>query len=157
MKNVIKIVGAIVVLMFINGCTLEENVLVRAWMNQQPDEAAEAIQDLTPEQKAPGVPVLDAAQFASLVEHVRNLEAQAAAWSVWDDLAQCESGGDWSINTGNGYYGGLQFLLSTWHAVGGTGYPHENSREEQIYRAEILLAQSGWGQWPACSSMLGLR
>jgi LysM repeat protein len=77
--------------------------------------------------------------------------------SVWDRLAACESGGNWSINTGNGYYGGLQFSLRTWQAVGGSGYPHENSREEQIARAEILLARSGWGQWPACSSKLGLR
>src|SRR5699024_7057080 len=52
--------------------------------------------------------------------------------SVWDQLAQCESGGDWSINTGNGYYGGLQFNLSTWQAYGGTGLPSEHSREEQI-------------------------
>jgi len=77
--------------------------------------------------------------------------------SVWDQLARCESGGNWSINTGNGYYGGLQFLPSTWRAVGGQGLPHENSREEQIARAEILLARSGWGQWPACTAKLGLR
>lgn len=77
--------------------------------------------------------------------------------SVWDRLAACESGGNWAINTGNGYYGGLQFTLATWHAVGGVGYPNENSREEQIARAEILLARSGWGQWPACTAKLGLR
>lgn len=76
--------------------------------------------------------------------------------SVWDRLAQCESGGNWAINTGNGYYGGLQFTLSTWQSVGGSGYPHQASREEQIARAEILLARSGWGQWPACASKLGL-
>lgn len=77
--------------------------------------------------------------------------------SVWDQLARCESGGNWSINTGNGYYGGLQFTASTWRAVGGSGLPHQNSREEQIHRAEILLARSGWGQWPACTKKLGLR
>lgn len=77
--------------------------------------------------------------------------------SVWDQLARCESGGNWSINTGNGYYGGLQFSASTWRAVGGSGLPHQNSREEQIARAEILLARSGWGQWPACTAKLGLR
>lgn len=80
-----------------------------------------------------------------------------ASGSVWDRLAQCESGGNWQINTGNGYYGGLQFLPSTWRAVGGTGLPHQHSREEQIKRAEILLARAGWGQWPACTAMLGLR
>lgn len=79
-----------------------------------------------------------------------------AGGSVWDQLAQCESGGRWNINTGNGYYGGLQFLPSTWRAVGGSGLPHQNSREEQIYRAEILLSRSGWGQWPQCARKLGL-
>lgn len=76
---------------------------------------------------------------------------------VWDDLAKCESSGNWSINTGNGYYGGLQFTLSSWRAVGGTGYPHENSRAEQIKRAEMLLEIQGWRAWPTCSSRLGLR
>lgn len=76
---------------------------------------------------------------------------------VWDDLAQCESGGDWSINTGNGYYGGLQFSLSSWRAVGGSGSPHEHSRAEQIARAEQLLDVQGWGAWPSCASRLGLR
>lgn len=77
--------------------------------------------------------------------------------SVWDQLARCESGGNWSINTGNGFYGGLQFTLSSWHGVGGSGYPNEASREEQIARAEILLSKQGWGAWPACTSKLGLR
>jgi LysM repeat protein len=77
--------------------------------------------------------------------------------SVWDALAQCESGGNWAINTGNGYYGGLQFSLSSWRGTGGSGYPHEHSREEQIRRGEILQASSGWGAWPACSRKLGLR
>jgi hypothetical protein len=68
----------------------------------------------------------------------------------WDAIAECESGGDWHINTGNGYYGGLQFNLQTWRGVGGTGYPHEHSREEQIYRAEILYSQRGVQPWPVC-------
>ncbi|MFA9432198.1 transglycosylase family protein [Egicoccus sp. AB-alg2] len=76
---------------------------------------------------------------------------------VWDRLAQCESSGDWSINTGNGYYGGLQFSLSSWEWVGGEGYPHQASKAEQIHRAERLLERQGWGAWPACSSQLGLR
>jgi len=67
--------------------------------------------------------------------------------SVWDKIAQCESGGNWHINTGNGYYGGLQFSAATWRSVGGTGLPHQHSREEQIKRAKILQARSGWGQW----------
>ena len=67
--------------------------------------------------------------------------------TVWDSLAQCESGGNWSINTGNGYYGGLQFSAATWRSVGGPGLPHEHSREVQIKYAKILQARSGWGQW----------
>lgn len=80
-----------------------------------------------------------------------------ATGSVWDQLAQCESGGNWSINTGNGFYGGLQFTISSWQATGGSGLPSDASREEQIMRAEKLLAMQGWGAWPACTSKLGLR
>ncbi|WP_436795863.1 transglycosylase family protein [Actinospongicola halichondriae] len=76
---------------------------------------------------------------------------------VWLDLAQCESHGNWSINTGNGYYGGLQFSLGAWEGVGGTGYPHEHSRDTQITMGRRLQAQYGWGAWPHCSSELGLR
>ncbi|MEX2505155.1 MAG: transglycosylase family protein [Egicoccus sp.] len=76
---------------------------------------------------------------------------------VWDRVAQCESGGNWHINTGNGFYGGLQFELPSWEWVGGKGYPHENSKAEQIRRAEILLDRQGWVAWPACSKKLGLR
>jgi LysM repeat protein len=83
--------------------------------------------------------------------------AAVASGSVWDSLAQCESSGNWSINTGNGFYGGLQFTLATWQGLGGTGLPNQASREEQIARAEMLLARSGWGNWPACSAKLGLR
>lgn len=83
--------------------------------------------------------------------------APVASGSVWDQLAICESGGNWSINTGNGYYGGLQFSLGTWQAVGGSGLPSNASREEQIARAETVLARQGWGAWPACSAKLGLR
>jgi hypothetical protein len=68
----------------------------------------------------------------------------------WDAIAACESGGNWSINTGNGYYGGLQFTMSTWQANGGTGSPHNASREEQIRVAENVLASQGIGAWPSC-------
>lgn len=77
--------------------------------------------------------------------------------SVWDRLAQCESGGNWSINTGNGYYGGLQFNLATWQSNGGSGYPHQNTREQQIAVAERLHAARGFNPWPACADKLGLR
>lgn len=80
-----------------------------------------------------------------------------ASTGVWERLAQCESSGNWSINTGNGFYGGLQFTLSSWRAVGGTGMPSAASKAEQIRRAKKLRAIQGWGAWPACSAKLGLR
>jgi hypothetical protein len=76
---------------------------------------------------------------------------------VWDKLAQCEAGGNWAMNSGNGYYGGLQFNASTWRAYGGTGLPHQNSREQQIAIGEKLQAAQGWGAWPGCARKLGLR
>jgi resuscitation-promoting factor RpfB len=80
------------------------------------------------------------------------------AGGVWDALAQCESGGNWSINTGNGYYGGLQFNLGTWQSYGGQGLPSQNSREQQIAIAQKLVNANGgsYGAWPHCSSKLGL-
>ena len=80
-----------------------------------------------------------------------------ASGGNWDRLAQCESGGNWAINTGNGYYGGLQFSASSWQAVGGSGLPHQASRETQIAMGERLKASQGWGAWPSCSAKLGLR
>jgi resuscitation-promoting factor RpfA len=84
----------------------------------------------------------------------------AATGSTWDRLAQCESGGNWSINTGNGFSGGLQFTPSTWRAYGGTAYAssaYKASRSAQIAVAQRVLASQGWGAWPACSAKLGLR
>jgi LysM repeat protein len=83
--------------------------------------------------------------------------SSSSGGTVWDQLAQCESGGDWGINTGNGYYGGLQFSQSSWNAAGGSGSPANASREEQIRVAENLQSMQGWGAWPSCSSQLGLR
>jgi LysM repeat protein len=81
--------------------------------------------------------------------------AQAASTSLWDRVAACESGGNWSIDTGNGYYGGLQFSLSTWHAYGGSGNPADASKSTQIAVAEKVLAGQGWGAWPVCSVKAG--
>jgi Transglycosylase-like domain len=78
-------------------------------------------------------------------------------YATWDRLAECESGGNWNINTGNGYYGGLQFSESSWHAVGGTGLPHEHSRDTQIAMGIRLYERAGWGSWPACTAELGYR
>jgi resuscitation-promoting factor RpfE len=68
----------------------------------------------------------------------------------WDAVAACESGGNWSTATGNGYYGGLQFTMGTWRANGGTGSPHKASRSEQIRVAENVLRSQGLGAWPVC-------
>lgn len=86
--------------------------------------------------------------------------ASAAPDSDWDRLAQCESGGNWHLNTGNGYYGGLQFASATWNGFGGNEFApfaHQASREQQIVVAERVLASQGWGAWPACSQKLGLN
>lgn len=105
------------------------------------------------------VPATVAPPVTVQVAEVRPLAASdpVPAGSVWDRLAACESGGNWHTNTGNGFYGGLQFSLRSWRWVGGTGYPHEHSRETQIAMAERLLARQGWGAWPTCSRRLGLR
>ncbi|MFJ4870697.1 transglycosylase family protein [Streptomyces sp. NPDC088757] len=79
--------------------------------------------------------------------------ASAATTSEWDRVAQCESGGNWSINTGNGFYGGLQFTNSTWAAFGGTAYApraDQASKAQQIAVAEKVLAGQGKGAWPSC-------
>src|SRR5258708_23902950 len=68
----------------------------------------------------------------------------------WDAVAQCESGGNWHANTGNGFYGGLQFKPSTWAANGGIGDPAMASREQQIAVANRVLATQGAGAWPKC-------
>jgi uncharacterized protein YabE (DUF348 family) len=78
---------------------------------------------------------------------------------TWDALAKCESGGNWAINTGNGYFGGIQFDQSTWERQGGLRYaPSADmaTREEQIAIAEVTRARQGWGAWPACTSRLGI-
>jgi hypothetical protein len=84
--------------------------------------------------------------------------AVAADSGVWDRIAQCESGGDWHINTGNGYYGGLQFAASTWNAYGGTAYAptaDRASRSQQIAVATKVQRAQGWGAWPTCSARAG--
>ncbi|MEV7598086.1 transglycosylase family protein [Kitasatospora sp. NPDC089797] len=85
--------------------------------------------------------------------------ASAAPASTWDTVAQCESGGNWSISNGNGFHGGLQFTPSTWRAYGGTAYAsqaNQATREQQIAVAEKVLASQGPGAWPVCSRKAGL-
>ncbi|WP_330456946.1 transglycosylase family protein [Streptomyces sp. NBC_00820] len=84
--------------------------------------------------------------------------AVAADNGVWDRIARCESGGNWHINTGNGYYGGLQFSAGTWRAYGGTAYAptaDQASRSAQIAVATQVQHAQGWGAWPVCSARAG--
>lgn len=81
--------------------------------------------------------------------------AFASADPNWDAIAACESGGNWGANTGNGYYGGLQFKQSTWEANGGSGNPANASREEQIRVANNVLQSQGIGAWPVCGKKGG--
>jgi resuscitation-promoting factor RpfE len=76
--------------------------------------------------------------------------ANADSGVNWDAVAACESGGNWGIATGNGYYGGLQFTMGTWRANGGSGSPQHASREEQIRVAENVVRSQGIGAWPVC-------
>jgi hypothetical protein len=94
-------------------------------------------------------------------ETTRQAELFVASLSVdrvatWDALAECESESDWGKATGNGFYGGLQVTQATWLEFGGTGSPHETTREVQITIAEAIQAEQGWQAWPACSAQLGL-
>ncbi len=85
--------------------------------------------------------------------------AAPAHADVWDSVAQCESGGNWSINTGNGYYGGLQFSASTWRAYGGTAHAptaNQATKAQQIAVAQKVLQGQGAGAWPVCSKKAGL-
>ncbi|MET9611867.1 transglycosylase family protein [Kitasatospora indigofera] len=85
--------------------------------------------------------------------------ASAAPASTWDKVAQCEATGNWAINTGNGFYGGLQFTSSTWAAFGGTAYApqaHQATKAQQIAIGEKVLAAQGPGAWPVCSVKAGL-
>ncbi len=86
--------------------------------------------------------------------------AQAAQvrQNAWDRVALCESGGNWSANTGNGYYGGLQFSRGTWHSYGGGAYAgtaNRATRWQQIQVAEKVLSAQGWNAWPTCSRRAG--
>ena len=97
---------------------------------------------------------------AAIASSILAPTASAAPDSDWDRLAQCEAGGNWAINTGNGYYGGLQFSAQTWNGFGGGQFAptaNQATREQQIVVAERVLASQGWGAWPACSARLGLN
>jgi len=136
MRRRLAVIGVLATLSVAAACTPEEVGMWQAWHAQDP-QAANAF-------------------AANLGAKQPNEPPQG----VWDQIAQCESGGNWSINTGNGYSGGLQFLHSTWRAYGGTQYAplaYQATRAQQIDIAERVLADAGWGAWPTCSRRLGLR
>ncbi len=137
MRRIVMTAAAAVACVGVLGaCTPEEAQLWQAWHAQDP-VAAEAF----------------AAEQASAAQ------AAAEPVGVWDDLADCESNGNWAINTGNGYYGGLQFLGSTWQAYGGGEFAERAdlaSRDEQIVVAERIRDDVGFGAWPTCARRLGL-
>lgn len=125
----------------LGACTPDEVQIWQAWHAQDPAAAQEYA----------------AAHAASTPTAAA---AATAPSGVWDQLADCESGGDWAINTGNGYYGGLQFLGSTWQGYGGGEFaarPDLATRDQQIIVAERIRDDVGYGAWPACSRRLGLR
>jgi resuscitation-promoting factor RpfA len=102
---------------------------------------------------------LAAAPLAAAIPFAMASPAQAATSATWERLASCESGGNWHINTGNGYYGGVQFSDGTWDGNGGDKFaPRADlaTKGEQMLIAEKVLDARGWSPWPACSSRLGL-
>lgn len=124
------------------------------------DHAHNAVDDvsttLAPTPATEAVPLADPAPAPQ--QTVTTMAAEP--YGVWDELAQCESGQNWSINTGNGFYGGLQFAPSTWTGFGGGQYApsaHLATREQQIEIARKVQAVQGWGAWPACTAKMGLR
>lgn len=128
-----------------------EELTPRPLPENAPAEVKAEVQAEAPQTVATAEP-----EYVAPAPQPRSAAPSVAGGSVWDSLAQCEAGGNWAINTGNGFYGGLQFTLSSWQAAGGSGYPHHASREEQIMRGQILQSMQGWGAWPACSAKLGL-
>src|SRR6187549_635039 len=102
---------------------------------------------------------LATAPLVAAIPLVSASSASAAEAGPWDRLASCESGGNWHINTGNGYYGGVQFADGTWDGWGGERYASRAdlaTKAEQIVIAEKVLDARGWSPWPACSARLGL-
>ncbi len=137
------------------------NAYVSAVVAQQTLDAQNAFMAAVAQQAADRAATARTAAPAVVVGANTGRAAPAAAdGSVWDRLAQCESSGNWAINTGNGFTGGLQFVRSTWLGVGGGEYAPDAylaTREQQIDIASRVLASQGWGAWPGCSSLLGLR
>ena len=117
-----------------------------------------------PPPPAPALPAPKPTPVVAVADHVAAVTSKApvapatsaAGGGVWASLRNCESGGNYADNTGNGYYGAYQFALGTWHGLGYSGLPSAASPAVQDQAAQKLQARSGWGQWPACARRLGL-
>ncbi len=120
-------------------------------LSQAEQQAAASAQSAAVAQAAAAQAASDAADAAAAAP-----TGGGDAGGVWADLRQCESGGNYADDTGNGYYGAYQFALSTWQSLGFSGYPNQAPPAVQDAAAQELQARSGWGQWPACSAKLGL-
>ena len=139
MKRVLTATAALAGIVGLGACTPEQVQSWMAWHDQDP-AAAQAFATASADDTGDG--------------------AGSTAGGVWDAVAACESGGDWSIDTGNGYYGGLQFAAGTWRSYGGEQFAptaDQATRDQQIAVAERVLDEQGWGAWPSCSRRLGLR
>jgi hypothetical protein len=139
-----KWVGAAVAAAALTACTPTQLAQWQEWYASDPEAA---------------VTYANQPDIQAQLHNAATNERQPSS-SVWDRLAWCESGGNWAINTGNGYSGGLQFLHSAWRAYGGREFASiaaGASRSQQIIVAERILDDVGWRAWPACSRKLGLR
>jgi len=126
---------------------------LRQALSQRKKQKTEPLIKLSPSQRRQAVQ-------AEALDHGAALPPGFPGMSIWDTLSQCEAGGDWTADTGNGFYGGLQFTQSTWVENGGGRFARRANfanREQQIAIAQRVLATQGWIAWPACSAKLGLR
>ncbi|MHB1865349.1 MAG: transglycosylase family protein [Candidatus Saccharimonadales bacterium] len=134
-----------------------EVLAIPAANEQLPDRMSSiASSTITESQADTSAPVEPEPTIPTPVTGTSTPVAQSTNSNIWVQLAQCESGDNWTIDTGNGYYGGLQFTLQSWQSVGGIGYPNQASEGEQILRAQALQSIQGWSAWPVCSVKLGL-
>lgn len=139
------------------ACSPEQHRAWLKWFDRQPRAAAEWASNecgslCTDDWDNDGV--VEAEGFTDVVDE--SGDSGIGVYWPWTALAECESGGNWSANTGNGYYGGLQFAWGSWSAVGGSGNPADASPSEQVYRGELLQDQQGWNAWPTCARIVGL-
>ena len=135
----------------VTACTPEQHQMWLDWLDQDPDAAVEFALD--------GCGGLGCSWTdVTTDDDIFDVDS-AGVYEPWISLAECESGQsppDWHIDTGNGYYGGLQFAWGSWAAVGGEGNPAHASPGEQVMRGEMLQDMQGWNAWPTCARIIGL-